>query len=257
MQTRFLAVLLAGALTCGCTTTQTSNTARTATEQLLVSNAVDRALDKVDFSAFRGRSVYLEEKYIECVDKSYVIASLRHRLLANGATLVAAADAAQVVVEARSGGVGTSSSESFIGTPEIVLPGMLTIPEVRMATRTRQEGAAKIGLVAYDATTKQVLGPGGQSLAQSDNNLWYAAGVGPFRSGSLKDDVRRSTTGRAAWSRETLPHYVAFNPLPPAATDEPSRIQITGAEQPQPAPPASAPAEAEAAAAAAEWARPQ
>jgi len=118
---------------------------------------------------------------------------------------------------------------------------MLTIPEVRFVTRTRQEGAAKIGLVAYDATTKQVLGPGGQSLAQSDNNLWYAAGIGPVRSGSLKQDVLRSTTGRAAWSRETLPHYVAFNPMPPAA--EPNHIQITGAEQPEKLPPAELPAE--------------
>jgi hypothetical protein len=132
---------------------------------------------------------------------------------------------------------------------------MLTIPEVRMMTRTRQEGAAKIGLVAYDATTKQVLGPGGQSLAQADNNLWYAVGVGPFRSGSLKEDVRRSTTGRAAWSRETMPHYVAFNPLLPAPTDEPSRIQITGAVEPQPAPPASAPEDA--GTAELEWAKPQ
>jgi hypothetical protein len=162
-------------------------------------------------------------------------------LLASGATLVPAADAAQVIVEARSGGVGTSSSESFLGTPEVVLPGMLTIPEVRMITRTKQEGAAKIGLVAYDATTKRVLGPGGQSLAQSDNNLWYAAGVGPWRSGSLKQDVLRSTTGRAAWTRETLPHYVAFNPMAPAA--EPNPIQITGAEEPSQLPPADAPAE--------------
>jgi hypothetical protein len=253
MQFRLFTVLLAGALAGGCTSVQTSNTARTSTEQLLISNAVDRALDKVDFQAFSGRDVYLEEKYIDCVDKNYVIASLRHRLLANGATLVAAADAAQIVVEARSGGVGTSSSESFVGTPEIALPGMLTIPEVRLITRTRQEGAAKIGLVAYDATTKQVLGPGGQSLAQSDNNLWYAAGVGPWRSGSLKEDVLRSTTGRAAWSREVLPHYVAFNP-PPAAAGEPGRIQITGAEEPEPAPPASAPVDA--GTAEVEWAQP-
>lgn len=251
MQLRLIAILGPGLLALGCTATATSNTARTSTEQLLISNAVDRALDKVDFQPFAGRTVYLEEKYIDCVDKNYVIASLRHRLLATGATLVAAADTAEIVVEARSGGVGTASSESFVGTPEIALPGMLTIPEVKMITRTRQEGAAKIGLVAYETATKRVLGPGGQALAQSDNNLWYAAGVGPFRSGSLKQDVARSTTGRAAWSRETLPHYVAFNPMPPAA--EPSRIQITGAEAPSLAPaaeiPGELPAEAEAGAA--------
>lgn len=248
IHSRSLAIGLLGVVLVGCSTANTTNTARTSTEQLLISNAVDRALDKVDFTTFSGRAVYLEEKYIDCVDKNYVIASLRHRLLASGATLVAA-DAAEIIVEARSGGVGTASTEAFVGTPEIVLPGMVTIPEVRMITRTRQEGAAKIGLVAYDAATKRVMGPGGQALAQSDNNLWYAAGVGPLRSGTLKQDVQRSTTGRAAWSRETLPHYVAFNPAPPAA--EPNRIQITGAEEPGKAPPAEAPAALPAEAAAA------
>ncbi|MFO1095601.1 MAG: DUF6655 family protein [Planctomycetaceae bacterium] len=241
MQTRRFIALLAAASACGCTTTATSNTARTSTEQLLISNAVDQALDKVDFQPFAGHAIYLEEKYIDCVDKNYVIASLRHRFLTAGATLVAAADTAEIIVEARSGGVGTATSDSFIGTPELVLPGMLTLPEVRMITRTRQEGAAKIGIVAYNAKTKQVLGPGGQALAQSDNTLWYAAGVGPFRSGSLKSDVARSTTGRGAWSRETVPHYVAFN-VPASSEDEPGRIQITGAEQQaEPAPPPSAP----------------
>lgn len=241
MRIRLLVIMGLCVLPLGCTTAVTSNTARTSTEQLLISNAVDRALDKVDFQPFAGRTVYLEEKYIDCVDKNYVIASLRHRLLTTGATLVAAADTAEIVVEARSGGVGTATSESFLGTPEIALPGMLTIPEVKMITRTRQEGAAKIGLVAYETATKRVLGPGGQALAQSDNNLWYAAGVGPFRSGSLKQDVARSTTGRAAWSHPTVPHYVAFNPPPLAA--EPSRIQITGAEEPSPAPAAEVPSE--------------
>jgi hypothetical protein len=237
--------LFAVAVAGGCTTTQTSNTARTSTEQLLISNAVDRALDKVDFQPFNGRTVYLEEKYVDCVDKNYVIASLRHRLLASAATLVAAADGADVIVEARSGGVGTATSESFVGTPEIALPGMLTIPEVKMITRTRQEGAAKIGLVAYETSTKRILGPGGQTLAQSDNNLWYAAGVGPLRSGSLKQDVARSTTGRAAWHRESVPHYVAFNPAPAQLhAEEPARIQFTGAQAAEPAPKPSAPLDA-------------
>src|SRR5262245_2018420 len=242
MQTKLLIVLLAGSLTCGCTTTATSNTARTSTEQLLISNAIDQALDKIDFQPFAGHAIYLEEKYVDCVDKNYVIASLRHRLMAAGATVVPAADAAEIVVEARSGGVGTATSDSFIGTPEIVLPGMLTLPEVRMITRTRQEGAAKIGIVAYNNKTKQILGPGGQSLAQSADTLWYAAGVGPFRSGSLKADVARSTTGPGAVSRASIPPYVAFNVPTSSETDERGRIQITGAEQQaQPAPPPSAP----------------
>jgi len=71
--------LLCGALALsalGCASTKTSNTARTGTEQLLITNAVDQALDKIDFRAFRGHTVYLDDRYVECLDKQYVIASV-------------------------------------------------------------------------------------------------------------------------------------------------------------------------------------
>lgn len=230
-------------IACGCTSAHTSNTARTSTEQLLVSNAVDHALDKVDFRPFAGQAVYLEEKYVDCVDKNYVIASIRHRLLMAGASLVNSADSASIVVEPRSGGVGTVSSESFVGVPEIALPGMVTLPEVRFMTRTRQEGTAKIGLVAYDPKSGQVLGPGGQSLARADDNNWYVVGVGPYRSGTLKTDLRRGTSGPAAWTQTPLPARVSFNS--PAGVSEPNRIQFTGASEPAAAPPADEPPAAE------------
>jgi hypothetical protein len=225
----------------GCTTAQTTNTARTATEQLLVSNAVDYSLDKVDFRPFAGQSVYLEEKYIDCVDKSYVIASLRHRLLAAGAKLADKPESAEIVVEARSGGVGTITSQSFVGVPEIVLPGMITLPEVRLMTRTRQEGTAKIGIAAYDAQSRQALGPGGQALASVDDANWYVAGVGPWRSGLLKQEIARGSTGRAAMSQTRIPPYVTFQSpgaSPATESTEPGRIQITGGTVSQPAPPA-------------------
>ena len=48
----------------GCSATKTTNTSRSAVEQLLVSNAVDQSLNKVDFSPFSGHTVYLEDKYV-------------------------------------------------------------------------------------------------------------------------------------------------------------------------------------------------
>ena len=35
-------------------------------------------------------------------------------------------------------------ADSYLGMPQIVLPGMLTIPEVKLVTRTRQSALAKI-----------------------------------------------------------------------------------------------------------------
>ena len=77
-------LLLAAAAHTGCTSANSSNTARTAKEQLLISNSVDQALAQVDFRPFRAETVFLEDKYLDCVDKNYIVASLRHRLLRDG-----------------------------------------------------------------------------------------------------------------------------------------------------------------------------
>jgi hypothetical protein len=194
----------------GCTSTTTTNTARTSTEQLLVSNAIDGALDKVNFTPFAGSKVYLEEKYLEGVDGKYLVASVRHRVLHSGARLVDKADDADLVIELRSGGIGTASSDAYIGTPSIGLPGMLTLPEVRVVERKRQEGSAKIGMVAYDAKTKEILGGGGVAMNRADDSNWFVVGVGPWRSGSVKEEVEDRTTGPAAVKKQELPAAIAF-----------------------------------------------
>ncbi|MCY2967299.1 MAG: hypothetical protein NT069_27300, partial [Planctomycetota bacterium] len=138
---------LAAVCTSACTSTRQSNTARTATEQLLIANSIDQSLDKVDFTPLSNASVFVEEKYLDCVDKGYLISSVRHRLLRHGAALVTKPEEAEVILEVRAGAVGTDLSSSFMGMPEITLPGMLSIPEVKLISRDAQKAAAKIGLV--------------------------------------------------------------------------------------------------------------
>jgi len=147
---------------------------------------------------------------VDCVDKNYVVASTRHRLFRAGARLVDSADKADVVVELRAGAVGTTSANSFIGTPQLTLPGMVSIPEVKFAERRRQQAVAKLGLVAYDPRTNEVLGMGGTSLANADDNNWFMLGLGPYQNGAVRSEVRRSTTGAAARSQGAVPVTVAF-----------------------------------------------
>ena len=220
---------------CGCTSMKTTNTARSSTEQMLVSNAVDQSLDKVDFRPFEGHSVFLDEKYIDCVDKAYVVGSIRHRLLRVGCKLVDKVEDAQIVMEPRSGSVGTTNSETYLGIPEITLPGMLTLPEVRLATRSQQVGVAKIGIAAYDAKTRTTLGDGGTSLAKSDDTNVSVFGIGPFQSGTIRREVTRSTSGDAAIYQPLLPVQVAFQtpepqPLPETPAAAAPKIQFTSAE---------------------------
>ncbi len=190
-----LLATIAGAsvLSLGCASTKTSNTARTGTEQLLISAAIDRAFSNVHFHELAGQKVYVDEKYLDCVDKGYLVGTLRHKIFEAGGQIVTAADQADLVLEPRSGGVGTDTQESYVGIPAIGIPGMpIEIPEVKFASRNTQMGTAKIGLVCYDAKTGIALGTGGESAALTHNNDTYVLGIGPFRSGSVLDQRERA-----------------------------------------------------------------
>lgn len=214
----------------GCTSTKTTNTARTGMEQLLIANAVDTSLSKIDFRPFAGHKVFLDSQYVDCVDKNYLVGSVRHQLVASGAQLMEAREEADVVLELRAGAVGTDTSESFLGVPEIALPGLVTLPEVRFLTRNNQSGVAKIGLVAIDANSGVALGSGGNSLAQSQDNNWYLMGIGPIQSGTVREEVDRSTTGSSAYVRSPLPTRVVFASPPPNFDSVEPETQYTGGE---------------------------
>lgn len=212
----------------GCTSTRQTDTARTAREQLLISNAVDQALSKVDFSSFQGQKVLVEEKYLDCTDKGYVIGSIRHRLMLNGAQIASKPEDADIVMELRSGAVGTDDADSYLGIPQIVLPGMLTLPEVKMVTRNRQTALAKIGMVAYEAKTNRLLGAGGVSSSQSDDNNLYVMGVGPIQSGSARRELRETTVRMVNQPNQPLPTAVAFQQVYEDPHDRPSQLRLTG-----------------------------
>lgn len=209
----------------GCNSMKSSNTARTSTEQLLISNSVDQALAKVDFRPFARRSVYLEEKYLESVDKAYIVASLRHQLLHAGSRLVSKPEEADIILEARSGGVGTDMQELFLGMPAISVPGPMPIslPEVKLLSRTSQKGMAKIGLAAYDAKTKTATGKGGVTFSQSDTNNWYVFGMGPYQNGSVRKEVAERASQPAEGSQ--LPDVVAFED-PQQRSIQPGRLRM-------------------------------
>jgi hypothetical protein len=224
----------------GCASTKTTNTARTAQEQLLISNSIDQALDKVDFNAFGGAKVFIDEKYLDCVDKQYLVGSVRHRVLRSGASLVEKADEADIVVEVRSGGVGTNTSDMFVGSPALAVPGPfpISLPEVRLLSKQAQMGIAKIGIVAYDAKSREMLGDGGMTMAQSDDSNWYVFGIGPYQNGTVKHEI---ASGLNTQPRvyQPLPYNVAFDDPKdgtPADTGK-GRVQWAGSEEDSSTPP--------------------
>lgn len=191
------------AILTGCTTTRTSDTARTAMEQLLISNAVDQSLDKFHFASLYGRKVFIEEKYLDCVDKGYLLGSIRERILVSGGSIVAKAEESDVTLEIRSGGLGTDNLEAYVGTPNISVPGIMPVelPEIKFWNRKSQMGTAKIGILAYETKTGMHFAHGGQALARSDDNKWFILGIGPFQDGTVRNEVNYGTESSVATTR--------------------------------------------------------
>ena len=164
-------------------------------EQLLISNAVDQTLNKVALPPVTGRKVFVEEKYLEAVDKGYIIGSLRQRLMANGAQVVDAKEGSDLTLEIFSGAVGTDDVETYAGIPGLTVPGLpVEIPEVRVYEKSSQYGTAKLGLVAYATTTGEMLYNSGKSLARADDSRWSVMGIGPFQEGTVREEVNRNTS---------------------------------------------------------------
>ncbi|MBS0211456.1 MAG: hypothetical protein JSS27_21145 [Planctomycetes bacterium] len=187
-----LATLACGAL--GCATSKQSDTSRTGLEQLLISSAVDHSLNKVDLTPIRGAKVYVETKYLDCVDKNYVIVSLHQRVMCIGATLVDKPEDSDVVLEVASGSVGTDRQEMFVGTPEVPMPQLsMMIPRVSFFHRDKAMGTAKLSVVAYDTKSHLPVINGPSALARSDAKVWNIMGGGPHHSGSVHQELVAAT----------------------------------------------------------------
>ncbi|QEH37590.1 hypothetical protein OJF2_61810 [Aquisphaera giovannonii] len=189
-----LAISLAAAAGCG--TVKTSGTSRTGTEQLLLTNAWDTALAKVDFSPLTGVPVYLDTTNVSAVDQGWVVSSLRQALLTQGVLLRPKAEQAQWVVEARVGAFGTDSYSAMVGVPQTTIPQTIsgmpsgTIPEMSLYKKSHQEGVAKLALFAYDRSSGQLVWTSGTSLATSSATDRYVAGVGPIQGGTIRGGTK-------------------------------------------------------------------
>src|SRR5262245_23317904 len=178
-------------LTLGCGTTRMTDTARTATEQLLISNAVDQAVSQIDFRPLAGKTVFCDSQYLDgTVDRGYVISSVRQQLLAIGATIHDERNKAEYVVEVRSGAIGTDRHSLLVGVPQMTVPAIVPgqpsqIPEIPVAKKTDEQGVAKIALFAYNRHTGQRLWQSGTVQSVSDARDFWIAGLGPFRAGTI------------------------------------------------------------------------
>jgi hypothetical protein len=198
MQDRFVLLLLPCALAAilaGCGTTKWTDTKRSATEQLLISDAMDRAVNQIDFRGLAGRPVYLDAKPLAgATDADYLISSLRQHMLASGCILKDKDTEAECIVEARAGAVGTDHHDLTYGIPAVSIPAVIPvngfgippqIPEMPFVTRTDQRAVAKIAVFAYNRETGRPVWQSGIIPVESTAKATWLFGAGPFQRGSI------------------------------------------------------------------------
>src|SRR5258707_1874313 len=164
-------LVLAGLLTTGCGTVKTTGTARSGTEQLLLTNAWDSALQRVDFRPVTGVPIYLDTANINAsIDQGWIVSSLRQTMLQQGVLLRPKPEQAQWIVEARVGAYGTDEHNLLIGIPQTTIPATITgipqgtLPEIPLAKRSEQQAIAKLALFAYDRSSGQIVWNSGTLL---------------------------------------------------------------------------------------------
>lgn len=177
----------------GCGTTRMSDTKRTATEQLLISEAIDRAVMRIDIREIANRTVFLDTAFVDDVaDAKYLTSALRHQLLASGCLLAKDRDSADVVVEARVGAIGTDNNSVVLGLPatSVTVGGNETsVPELAVAKRSEQRGVAKLNVFAYERETgRPIWQSGAEHVASRSRDRWLF-GAGPFQDGDIHDRV--------------------------------------------------------------------
>jgi hypothetical protein len=217
----FSGVLLIVAVV-GCGTTRMTDTARTATEMLLVSQAADRAIAQIDFSPLEGRTVFLDPSGIsdkEVADKGYLVSLVRQQLVAYGALLQDDKTRAEYMVDLRAGSLGTDRHSMLVGIPAFqlpsVVPGLPTnIPEISMMKKNDQRGVVKVGVFAYNRISGRALWQSGTVQAESlAKDTWFM-GAGPFSRGTIRK--RTELAGQPLPSVPTLfgDHQTQTSPEP-------------------------------------------
>ena len=182
---RYLRTLaLSGAvLAAGCTTVTMTEPPQTATEQLLVTTAIDDAIAKMNVSSLTaGTRIFVDTSFFDGTGRDrtilfpkYAMGAVRERLLRAGALMADDKQTADVVVELRTGGQSVDHNSLFVGIPSITIPippyftAPVTTPELALFKRDRKTGVAKLAIVAYGRGSGAFTGASGAAFGSSNH----------------------------------------------------------------------------------------
>ena len=181
----------------GCGTARVTDTPRTATEQLLISAAVDQAVAQLDFTFLEDRKVFIDTSLVDRIDKSFLVGSVRARARREGVIVIDSVDDAQYVLELQSGAVGVNRSDYLLGIPvtEVPIPTLaVTLPEVALYKTITQNGVCRVSFTVFRRDDGRFFYASGPAYGFADHRNMWIAGVGPGTRENIQPPRRPENT---------------------------------------------------------------
>lgn len=168
------------ALLAACSTAKESSPPRTATEQLMLSTAADRAAERIAEQVARdmpkGAKLFVDAANFEGTDGKYAIAAIRDRLLRRGGALAKDRDSADLVVELRAGALSMDDKQTLVGIPKFDVPvplaGPVSFPEIALFKKRQRTGIAQFGATGYGAEDGRYVVSTGPQYGLSRETEW-------------------------------------------------------------------------------------
>jgi hypothetical protein len=141
-----------------CATAVQTRPGRTATEQLLVAHAAERAASDFRIEAPEGSLVFLDTVNFTGEWAPYAASALRQRILNSGLRLSPGRAEADLIVEVRMGALSIDQMSRVLGVPALTLPtgnnySTFSVPELSLYSQAERSGVAEFSIFAYEART--------------------------------------------------------------------------------------------------------
>ncbi len=156
-------LLAAALLVSACASTTESNTGRTATEQLLLARAADKAVEGLSLPLPTAASIFVDDAYFQGEGTRYAISAIRAALSDAGYRLARNKDESDAVFEIRAGALSLEQMRRVFGIPEMRIPinetlNVVSLPELSVYSNRDRVGVAEFSGFLYEAKTGAPLG---------------------------------------------------------------------------------------------------
>jgi hypothetical protein len=146
-----------------CASTSETYPSRTATEQLLVARAADRAVEGLTLPILAGSRVFVDSAFFQAENAAYAVSAIRAALSESGYSLAPSKAEADAVFELRAGALSLEQMRRVFGLPEMRVPindsfNVVSVPELSLYSRRDRVGVAEFSGFLYEPKTGAPLG---------------------------------------------------------------------------------------------------